>query len=57
MVFHSSYLSKDGELLNLTWNDTFNANPMDSSANNIDSIEVDDAAWVMSSTIMIFGKG
>ena len=56
MVFRSSYLSEDGELLNLTWNDTSpnGANWVKKSAPSV--YEWDDAAWVMAGCFIIFGK-
>ena len=63
MEFRSSYLSEDGTLLNLTWNDliwndTSSGNPTTTKTMDVvyESMEIDDAAWVMSSTFMIFGK-
>ena len=44
----SSWLSSEGELLNLTWNDTsreIKSGPI---------MEWDDAAWVLSATFIIF---
>ena len=56
MAFQSSYLSEDGDLLNLTWNDT---NPVGYSTKKAapSLYEWDDAAWVMSACFIIFGKG
>ena len=56
MAFQSSYLSEDGVLLNLTWNDT---SPVGYSATKAapSLYEWDDAAWVMSACFIIFGKG
>ena len=47
-----SYLSWEGELLNLTWNDTR------SDAEKIPNTiwQWDDATWVMSACFIIFGK-
>ena len=48
-IFRSSWLSSDGELLNLTWNDT--------TSDTVKSgpiMEWDDAAWVLSATFIIF---
>ena len=62
MEFRSSYLSEDGTLLNLTWNDltwndTSSSNPSTAKTKDVyASMEIDDAAWVLSSTFMIFGK-
>ena len=63
MEFRSSYLSEDGTLLNLTWNDliwndTSSGNPTTTKTMDVvyESMEIDDAAWVLSSTFMIFGK-
>ena len=57
MDFRSSYLSEDGTLLNLTWNDTRSSNPSSAKTKDVyESMEIDDAAWVLSSTFMIFGK-
>ena len=56
MDFRSSYLSVDGELLNLTWNDTRpnGANWVKKPAPSV--YEWDDAAWVMAGCFIIFGK-
>ena len=56
MDFRSSYLSEDGELLNLTWNDTSpnGANWVKKPAPSV--YEWDDAAWVMAGCFIIFGK-
>ena len=56
MAFQSSYLSEDGVLLNLTWNDT---SPVGYSATKAapSLYQWDDAAWVMSACFIIFGKG
>ena len=56
MAFQSSYLSEDGVLLNLTWNDT---SPVGYSATKAapSLYEWDDAAWVMSACFIIFGEG
>ena len=56
MEFRSSYLSEDGALLKLNWNDTSPRNPSIPKKDTHESMEIDDAAWVMSSTFMIFGK-
>ena len=63
MEFRSSYLSEDGTLLNLTWNDLIwndtsnTGNPTTTKTKDVyESMEIDDAAWVLSSTFMIFGK-
>ena len=48
--FQSSWLSKDGELLNLTWNDT---SPRDGFETTT-VMEWDDAAWVLAASFMIF---
>ena len=63
MEFRSSYLSEDGTLLNLTWNDLIwndtsnTGNPTTTKTKDVyESMETDDAAWVLSSTFMIFGK-
>ena len=49
--FVSSRLSEDGELLNLTWNDTSKLQqPLKLSV-----YQWDDAAWVMSACFIIFG--
>ena len=55
MDFRSSYLSEDGFLLNLTWNDT---SPKGYSADKTSPsvYEWDDAAWVMSACFIIFGR-
>ena len=55
MAFQSSYLSEDGILLNLTWNDT---SPVGYSATKAapSLYQWDDAAWVMSACFIIFGK-
>ena len=55
MDFQSSYLSEDGFLLNLTWNDT---SPRGYSVDKISpSVYAwDDAAWVMSACFIIFGR-
>ena len=47
--FRSSWLSEDGELLNLTWNDT-------SKDDNIRRTVMawDDAAWVLAASFIIF---
>ena len=54
MAFRSSYLSEDGQLLNLSWNDTFNHGKNAKSAPSV--FQWDDAAWVMSACFIIFGK-
>ena len=56
MDFRSSYLSVDGELLNLTWNATRpnGANWVKKPAPSV--YEWDDAAWVMAGCFIIFGK-
>ena len=55
MAFQSSYLSKEGDLLNLTWNDTYSyENSVKKAAPSV--YDWDDAAWVMSSCFVIFGK-
>jgi hypothetical protein len=57
MEFRSSYLSENGTLLNLIWNDTSLSNLINTKTKDVhESMEIDDAAWVMSSTFMIFGK-
>jgi hypothetical protein len=48
-TFRSSWLSSEGELLNLTWNDT---SPDTKKSGPI--MEWDDAAWVLSATFIIF---
>ena len=47
-IFRSSWISADGELLNLTWNDT----SLEVKYGPI--MEWDDAAWVLSATFIIF---
>ena len=47
-MFRSSWISSDGELLNLTWNDTC----LEVKSEPI--MEWDDAAWVLSATFIIF---
>ena len=55
MAFQSSYLSEEGDLLNLTWNDTNSfENSVKKAAPSV--YDWDDAAWVMSSCFVIFGK-
>ena len=55
MAFQSSYLSEEGDLLNLTWNDTNSFE--DSVKKAAPSVyDWDDAAWVLSSCFVIFGK-
>ena len=56
MKFRSSYLSEDGVLLELNWNDTSSRNPSTPKTDTYESMEIDDAAWIMSATYMIFGK-
>ena len=55
MAFQSSYLSEEGDLLNLIWNDT---NSFEHSGKKTapSVYDWDDAAWVMSSCFVIFGK-
>ena len=47
-AFRSSWLSADGELLNLTWNDT----SLEEQHGPI--MEWDDAAWVLAASFIIF---
>ena len=47
--FRSSWLSKDGELLNLTWNDTSQAGNTKRTV-----MDWDDAAWVLAASFIIF---
>jgi hypothetical protein len=50
-MFKSSYLSEDGTLLNITWNDTTSR---DAKVPNT-PWEWDDASWVLSACFIIFG--
>ena len=49
--FQSSYLSLEGDLLNITWNFTGNVHKKESAT----IWEWDDATWVMSACFIIFG--
>ena len=51
--FHSSYLSEDGELLNLTWNP--NGTDLRKTHDPYSVFHWDDASWVMSACFIIFG--
>ena len=47
-AYRSSWISSDGELLNLTWNDT------SVKEHHGPIMEWDDAAWVLSASFVIF---
>ena len=49
--FQSSYLSLEGDLLNITWNFTGNVHKKESAT----IWYWDDATWVMSACFIIFG--